>query len=124
LHEKHIAFIRLIAPTTPEERLPMLLDDADGFVYTIAIKGITGTSSSSSANLQTRIATIREYTDLPIAAGFGIKTPEQVKELVGIADAAVIGSALVDAIHKSDPQTPEDAATAASEFLKPFKAVL
>lgn len=121
LHAKHISFIRLIAPTTGEERLQRLLEDADGFVYTIAVKGITGAGSSTADALGERIAQIRKHTRLPVVAGFGIKTPEQAGALKGVADGVVIGSALVDAIHAQAPDSPEKAAAVAAEFLAPLR---
>lgn len=121
LHAKHISFIRLIAPTTGEERLQRLLEDADGFVYTIAVKGITGAGSSTAEALGERIAQIRKHTRLPIVAGFGIKTAEQAAALKGIANGVVIGSALVDAIHAQTPDSAEKAAEIASEFLAPIR---
>ena len=124
LHARNICFIRLIAPTTGEERLQHLLEDADGFVYTIAVKGITGAGSSTADALGERIAHIRKHTRLPVVAGFGIKTPGQAAALKGVADGVVIGSALVDAIHARAPKTPQDAAETAAFFLRNIKAAL
>jgi tryptophan synthase alpha chain len=116
LKAKHISFIRLIAPTTGEARLERLLEDADGFVYTIAVKGITGAGSSTADALGERIATIRRHTRLPVVAGFGIKTPEQAAALKGVADGVVIGSALVDAVHANGGAAP--AADIAASFIR------
>lgn len=122
LRAKHISFIRLIAPTTGEDRLQRLLEDADGFVYTIAVKGITGAGSSTAGALKPRIAQLRHHTRLPVVAGFGIKTPEQAAALKGIADGVVIGSALVDAVHACGGLSPQKAAETASHFILAFSS--
>lgn len=97
--EKHgLALVRLIAPTTDDARLERLLATATGFVYTIAVKGITGTASADSGELAARIAHIKSKTALPVVAGFGIRTPEQAAALRDAADGVVVGSALVDII--------------------------
>lgn len=90
--------IRLIAPTTDDARLPRILAGTSGFLYHVAIAGITGTRSATAADLATHVARIRRHTDLPIAIGFGIKTPEQAAEAVRIADAAVVASALIETL--------------------------
>jgi len=88
--------IRLIAPTTSDERLPVVLKDSSGFVYYVSITGITGTSTASAADLARDIPRLRRATDLPIAVGFGIRTPEQAAIVARHADAAVVASALID----------------------------
>ena len=93
-----INFIYLTAPTTTDARLPRVLENASGFVYYVSITGITGTRSASAADIQPHVARIRAQTDLPVAVGFGITTPEQAADIAGIADAAVVGSALVKVI--------------------------
>lgn len=118
LKARGIAFIRLIAPTTGEERLAHLLKDADGFVYTIAVKGITGAGSSTADALGARIAQIRRHTPLPIVAGFGIKTPEHAAALCGMADGVVIGSALIEAVQTSGANTPQESALASQAFIQ------
>jgi tryptophan synthase alpha chain len=90
--------IRLIAPTTDDARLTKVLAATTGFVYYVAITGITGTRSASSALLTDAIPRIRRYTDLPIAIGFGVRTPEQAADAARIADGAVVGSALIETL--------------------------
>ena len=92
-------FIYLTAPTTDDARLPMVLEKASGFVYYVSITGITGTRAAAIDDVRQSIERIRRRTDLPIAVGFGIRTPEQAAEVAAVADAAVVGSALVDLIH-------------------------
>ena len=93
-----IAFIRLAAPTTGEARLAILLGGASGFVYYISITGITGTRSAALDDVARAIARLRAHTPLPVAVGFGIKTPEDAAGITRVADAAVVGSALVQVI--------------------------
>lgn len=89
-------FIRLVAPTTDDDRLPHVLNGSSGFVYYVSITGITGTRSASSSDLAAAIPRIRKATDLPIAIGFGVRTPAQAAEASRVADAAVVASALID----------------------------
>ncbi len=93
-----INFIYLTAPTTTDARLPRVLDHASGFVYFVSITGITGTSSAKTTDVAAHVGRIRAQTDLPVAVGFGIRTPEQAAGIAAVADAAVVGSALVDQI--------------------------
>jgi tryptophan synthase alpha chain len=95
---ERLELIRLVAPTTPDGRLPHVLRGSSGFVYYVAITGITGTRSSTETSLAEAIPRIRRATDLPIAIGFGVRTPEHAAAAVRIADAAVVGSALVDTL--------------------------
>lgn len=93
--------IRLVAPTTHDERLPKVLDGCSGFIYYVAITGITGTRSASAADLAAAIPRVRRFTDLPIAIGFGVRTPEQAAEASRIADGAVVASALIETLKAS-----------------------
>jgi tryptophan synthase alpha chain len=90
--------IRLVTPTTDAKRLPVVLEGAGGFVYYVAIAGITGTRSAAVDTIAAAVARIRKATDLPVAVGFGIKTPEQAAEVARVADAAVVGSSLVERV--------------------------
>ena len=90
--------IRLVTPTTDAKRLPVVLEGAGGFVYYVAIAGITGTRSAAAGSIASAVARIRRATELPVAVGFGIKTPAQAGEISRIADAAVVGSSLVERI--------------------------
>jgi tryptophan synthase alpha chain len=105
-----IDFIVLTTPTTDDARLPAVLGNASGFVYYVSIAGITGTASASSDAIATAMARLRRHTKLPLAVGFGIKTPQQAAEVGALADAAVVGSAIVtrvadqlDATGKAKP---------------------
>jgi tryptophan synthase alpha chain len=93
--------IALVAPTTGDERLPLVVEHAGGFVYYVSITGITGTASADSANIAAAVARIRRRTPLPVAVGFGIQTREQAAAVSAVADAVVVGSALVRTIAGS-----------------------
>jgi tryptophan synthase alpha chain len=94
-------FVRLTAPTTDEKRLPVVLKRASGFVYFVSITGITGTRSATIESVASNVARLRRFTDLPVAVGFGIKTPAQAAEVARLADAVVVGSALVQRIAET-----------------------
>jgi len=90
--------IRLVAPTTGDARLVHVLDGSSGFVYYVSITGITGTRSATAEHLAEAIPRVRKATGLPIAVGFGVRTPAQAAEVAQIADAAVVASALIDTL--------------------------
>src|ERR1700722_1865247 len=94
-----IDIIRLVAPTTNDGRLPLVLDGSSGFVYYVSITGITGTRSTTAEHLAEAIPRIRKVSDLPIAIGFGVRSPVQAAEAVRAADAAVVGSAVCTTIE-------------------------
>jgi tryptophan synthase alpha chain len=94
--------IRLIAPTTSDARLPLVLAGSSGFVYYVSI---TGTRTASAADLARDIPRIRRATALPIAVGFGVRTPEQAATIAGYADAAIVASALIEKLCATDVAT-------------------
>ena len=96
-----IDLVRLTTPTSDEQRLPTLMGGASGFIYYVSIAGITGTKSAATSNVADVVTRIRKFSDLPIAVGFGIKTPEQAAEIARVADAAVVGSAIVQIIAEN-----------------------
>jgi tryptophan synthase alpha chain len=122
LNQNHVDFVRLIAPTTSGARLQRLLQTASGFVYSINIKGITGSASASDAEITSRINEIRNLTTLPVVAGFGIRTKEQVSALHQICDGVVVGSALIGAINDAIQSQPDinyqDLSHIAMEFVQ------
>src|SRR6266436_5538253 len=81
--------VRLATPTSDDARLPAIVGHASGFLYYVAITGITGTRSADAASVHAAVERLRRFTQLPIAVGFGIKTPDQAAEVVKVADAAV-----------------------------------
>lgn len=90
-----VSFVRLTTPTTDEARMPAVMRNTSGFVYYVSIAGITGTASASNTAIDAAVARLKRHTDLPVAVGFGIKTPDQAAEVARVADAAVVGSAIV-----------------------------
>ncbi|HWB59791.1 MAG TPA: tryptophan synthase subunit alpha [Chthoniobacteraceae bacterium] len=101
--------IRLIAPTTPPERIREITAKADGFIYYVSREGVTGEQKSVAASLPAQVAAIRETTQLPIAVGFGVSNPDHVREIARCADAVVVGSAIVKRIaeHGKEPDLVE-----------------
>ena len=95
-------FIRLATPTTDTQRLPKLLPNTSGFIYYVAVTGVTGAGSANAAEVGTEIKRIKESTDLPIVVGFGINTPEAAYDMALHADGAVVGSAIVSKIAAGD----------------------
>ncbi|MBN8531864.1 MAG: tryptophan synthase subunit alpha, partial [Alphaproteobacteria bacterium] len=95
--------IQLISPATTGKRLATLAKAARGFIYYVSIAGITGTASASAESIKAAVAEIRKSSKLPVAAGFGIRDASQVKELNGIADGIVVGSALVNEVARLSP---------------------
>ncbi|HIP78055.1 MAG TPA: tryptophan synthase subunit alpha [Kiloniellaceae bacterium] len=93
-----IHWVRLATPTTDDARLPVVLRNTSGFVYYVSIMGITGTKAVPVDHVREAVARLRRHTELPIAVGFGIRTPEAAAAISQAADAAVVGSAIVDAI--------------------------
>jgi tryptophan synthase alpha chain len=90
--------IRLATPTSDTARLGKILDGASGFLYYVSIAGVTGTKSFDASQVRSAVARIRKATSLPVAVGFGVKTPDQAREIAEIADAVVVGSAIVSHI--------------------------
>lgn len=101
-----IKHIRLVAPTTPPARIAQLTRGAGGFIYYVSREGVTGEQTSVASSLGERLALLRSHTELPIAVGFGVSNPAQVREVAELADAVVVGSAIVRQIadHGKDPE--------------------
>ncbi len=91
-------WIRLTTPTSDDMRLAVVLKNSSGFVYYVSITGITGTRSAAHQSVEEAVARVRRHTHLPVAVGFGIKTAEQVRATAKVADAVVVGSAVVDRV--------------------------
>ncbi|MCK0206918.1 tryptophan synthase subunit alpha [Starkeya koreensis] len=92
-------FIRLATPTTDDKRLPAVLANTAGFVYYVSITGITGAATADPQAVGQAVARIKRHTGLPVAVGFGVKTPEQAAAIAAGADGVVVGSALIDALR-------------------------
>lgn len=93
-----VHLVRLATPTTDVARLPAVVRGASGFLYYVAVAGVTGANSAAAADVGAAVARIRQVTDLPVAVGFGVRTPAQAAEIAAHADAVVVGSAIVDLI--------------------------
>ena len=93
-----IDLVPLVAPTTGDDRLPLVLRETGGFVYYISVTGITGTTSAVVTDVAAAVNRIRRHTHLPVAIGFGIRTPDQAATMAAVADGVVVGSALVSVV--------------------------
>lgn len=100
IQENKIDVIQLVTPATPKERLPLILNNANGFIYFVSIAGITGTKEAEEEKIKKQVDYIKSQTDLPVFVGFGIKSPEKAKQINSFADGAIVGSALIDKISK------------------------
>ncbi|MEM9013581.1 MAG: tryptophan synthase subunit alpha [Pseudomonadota bacterium] len=89
-------FIRLATPTTDPKRLPRVVKGASGFIYYVSVAGVTGKTAGGSQSVAAAVADLRQAAGLPIAVGFGVRTPEKAREFATFSDAVVVGSALVD----------------------------
>jgi len=118
LAKHNLAPIFLAAPTSPDERLQKIAAASKGFVYAISRVGITGTQKSLAADAESLVKRLRQYTNLPIAVGFGVSNAEHFAAVGEFADAAVIGSALVATIEKSKPA---DAPSSIARFIQDLR---
>lgn len=96
----HIDSISLISPTTSEDRIKKIAENGSGFIYYVTLRGVTGSSNLDVDEINTNIKKIRSYSDIPTLAGFGIKSNEDAKLLSEYSDGIVVGSSIVDMIHK------------------------
>jgi tryptophan synthase alpha chain len=99
--EKGLNFIRLATPTTDAKRLAAVLRNTGGFLYYVSITGITGTAAPNQSDVRAKVAEFKKHTSLPIAVGFGVRTPDQARAIAQGADGVVVGSALVTAIKET-----------------------
>lgn len=106
LRAEGIAPIRLATPTTDEKRLPRVLDGSEGFVYYVSVAGITGKQQAVIDSIEENVSRIKQHTDLPVAVGFGVRTPEQAAEIARVADGVVVGSAFVDLVGEFGTEAP------------------
>ena len=98
LDAEGLALIRLAAPTTDDARLPMVVRRTSGFLYYVSVAGVTGVKEADAASVAPAVARLRAASGLPVAVGFGVRTPERAAEVARVADAVVVGSALVEEI--------------------------
>ena len=118
-YKNYLPLIRLVTPTTDEERLKKILKNAHGFVYYVSVTGITGTKSASVNDVKNKIKVIKKITNLPVIAGFGIKNSVDAKKMSSISDGIVIGSSLVNKIE--EVYKKKNGLNEIFNFLKSFK---
>lgn len=111
-----VAMIRLATPTTDAARLPAVLDGASGFLYYVSVAGITGKQQAALDDIATAVGRLKAATPLPVAVGFGVRTPEQAAAIAAHADGVVVGSAIVDIIGKNGVQSSEPVRAFISEL--------
>jgi tryptophan synthase alpha chain len=120
-----LATIYLVAPTTPEERVELIVKRGTGFIYYVSREGVTGMQSTLAQNIGAMTAKIREHTSLPIAVGFGISNPEQARAVAQSAEAIVVGSAVVNQIatHGKSPELSSKVGAFTKELVDAVKAL-
>lgn len=106
LREAGIAPIRLATPTTDAARLPQVLEGSDGFLYYVSVAGITGLQQAAQRSIEDAVNALKSATDLPVAVGFGVRTPEQAGAIAKVADGVVVGSAFVDLVAEYGVEAP------------------
>lgn len=114
-----LPLIRMLAPTTPPERMELLARNARGFIYLVSVTGVTGLRQSLAGGLGELVGRVREHTDVPVCVGFGIGTPDQARDVGRMADGAIVGTACVKTIGES-----VNPAEAAARFAREFSAAM
>jgi tryptophan synthase alpha chain len=116
LREAGVSLIRLATPTTDTARLPAVLDGSSGFLYYVSVAGITGMQQAAQSSIEDAVARLKGASKIPVAVGFGVRTPEQAGAIARVADGVVVGSAIV--------QLVKEHGTAAAEPIRAFTASL
>ncbi len=122
LRDVGIAPIRLATPTTDAARLPQVLEGSAGFLYYVSVAGITGKQQAAMDSIESAVGALKAATDLPVAVGFGVRTPEQAAEIAKVADGVVVGSALVDLVREFGDQAPAKLQELTSAMVGAMKA--
>ena len=112
-----IDLVRLATPTTDAARLPQVLAGASGFLYYVSVAGITGKQQAQQASIEDAVARLKAATDVPVAVGFGVRTPEQAAAIARVADGVVVGSAIVEIVAAHGV----DAAPAVTAYVRSLK---
>ncbi|MGQ7247806.1 tryptophan synthase subunit alpha [Halomonas sp. V046] len=120
--EAGLNFIRLATPTTDAKRLPGVLANTSGFLYYVSSNGVTGGAAPTVDRVKAEVERIREHSEIPIAVGFGIRTPEQAAAIGAFADGVVVGSALIDA--QANGATPAEGTAAVHRLTRELSAAL
>ena len=121
----NVVHVRLIAPTTPPERIERIANSAKGFLYYVSREGVTGAQESLASSLPEKVAELRKHSNLPIAVGFGISNPQQAREVAQHAEAVVVGSAIVNLIgqHGDNSEMVEKVSAFASQIATAMKSL-
>jgi tryptophan synthase alpha chain len=120
LRESGVDLIRLATPTSDAARLPTILEGSSGFIYYVSVAGITGKQQAAQASIADAVARLKAATDLPIAVGFGVRTPEQAADIGRVADGVVVGSAIVELVAKHG----KDAASHIQSYVASLKTAM
>ena len=107
LREQGVSLIRLVTPTTDAALLPDVLQGSSGFLYYVSVAGITGMQQAAQTSIESAVNRIKAATDIPVAVGFGVRTPEQAGQIARVADGVVVGSALVELVQQHGMQAAE-----------------
>jgi tryptophan synthase alpha chain len=118
----NVLHIRLVAPTTPADRMAKIAAAAKGFIYYVSREGVTGTRETIASSLSEKVVQLRQLSSLPIAVGFGISNPDQAREVARHADAVVVGSAIVDLIAKHGSDSVEKVSAFARAIAEAIKS--
>jgi tryptophan synthase alpha chain len=124
LGEAGLHLVRLATPTTDAVRLPAVLEGASGFLYHVAVAGITGANSAAEAEIAAAVGRLKAATDLPVAVGFGVRTPAQAAAVARHADAVVVGSAIVDLVGAAHARQSNDIAGEVQSFVAGLAAAV
>lgn len=124
LNGSGLHLVRLATPTTDAARLPAVLEGASGFLYYVAVAGITGANSAEAADIAAAVSRLKASTDLPVAVGFGVKTPAQAAAIARHADAVVVGSAIVDLIGGAHARQSNDIPGEVEAFVATLSAAV
>jgi len=119
-----LSYVPLVSPTSTNDRIEYLSDNAATFMYCVSVTGITGARSALPDDLKQFVARIREHSSSPLAVGFGISTPEHVQEVSQLAEGVVVGSAIINTVDANMDKTPEQRATALKDFVKTLSSVI
>lgn len=106
LRGRGVSLIRLATPTTDAARLPKVLEGSSGFLYYVSVAGITGMQQAAQGSIEDAVARLKASTDIPVAVGFGVRTPEQAAAIAKVADGVVVGSAFVDIVKQHGDHAP------------------
>lgn len=118
--DKGVDSVLLVAPTSPDERITLAAGLCSGFLYCVSLTGVTGARQALSDRVRPFLERVRSLTALPRALGFGVSTPEHVREVADLVDGVIVGSAIVDVIHRCDPNDTKELVDKVTDFVTPL----